>query len=188
MNYMFKQNQNSRAGKRSKSGSSMTEFSGAMIIFILFIFTPLLNIGILPVRYLIAHGIMTEMTHRMAVCEKRSEANKLLKTNSWWTNLLSACGVGVKNQAATLVIVDKGNGKTSVPISTALSGDQLPNGPQGPFMYSLQLSADCDISPLFNAGAGLPGFTSPVTIHLTSQAQWENLGRNPETTYYYINE
>lgn len=166
----------------------MTEFSGAMIIFILFIFTPLLNIGILPVRYLIAHGIMTEMAHRMSVCEKRSEAANLLKTNSWWTNLLSACGVTVKNPDASLLIVDKNNSKTSVSMNTVLSNDQLPNGSQGPFMYSLQLSADCDISPLFNAGAGLPGFTKPVTLHLTSQAQWENLGRNPETTYYYINE
>lgn len=174
--------------RRRQSGSAMTEFSGAMIIFILFIFTPLLNIGILPVRYLIAHGIMTEMTHRMAVCEKRTEAGKLLKTNSWWTSLLSACGVAVKNPSVALLIVDKSNGKTSLPLETALSNDQLPNGAQGPFMYSLQLSADCDISPLFNAGAGLPGFTKPVTIHLTSQAQWENLGRNPETTLYYINE
>jgi hypothetical protein len=50
------------------------------------------------------------------------------------------------------------------------------------------VTADCDISPLFNAGAGLPGFTSPVTLHMSSQAQWENLGRDPETTFYYINE
>lgn len=174
---------------RRRSGSAMTEFSGAMVIFILFIFTPLLNIGILPVRYLIAHGIMTEMTHRMAVCEKRSDASKLFKTNVWWTNLLKACGVAVKNQEVVLVIVDSsGSSKNSVALGDMLPVDKLPNGTGGPFMYSVQLSADCDISPLFNAGAGLPGFTSPVTIHLNSQAQWENLGRNPETSSYYINE
>jgi hypothetical protein len=181
-------NKRKRILGRKKSGSAMTEFSGAMIIFILFIFAPLLNIGILPVRYLIAHGIISEMAHRMAVCEKRTEAQKLLKNNSWWTNLLSACGVTVKNPDAQLVIVDKGNSKSNVSINAILPNDKLPNGSGGPFMYSIQLSADCDISPLFNAGAGLPGFTSPVTLHLSSQAQWENLGRNPETTLYYINE
>ncbi len=166
----------------------MTEFSGAMVIFILFIFAPLINVGILPVRYLIAHGIMTEMTHRMAVCEKRTEASKLLKSNLWWTNLLSACGVAVKNPQASLIAVDQGGSKKTVTISDPLSVDMLPNSSNGPFMYSIQLTADCDISPLFNAGAGLPGFTKPVTIRLSSQAQWENLGRNPETTFYYLNE
>lgn len=174
---------------RRKTGSSMTEFSGAMVIFILFIFAPLINVGILPVRYLIAHGIMTEMTHRMAVCEKRTEASKLLKTNLWWTTLLGACGVAVKNPEASLTIVDKdGGNKKTIGIGVPLTNDQLPNGTMGPFMYSIQLAADCDISPLFNAGAGLPGFTKPVTIRMSSQAQWENLGRNPETTFYYINE
>ncbi len=167
----------------------MTEFSGAMVIFILFIFAPLLNIGILPVRYLIAHGIMTEMTHRLAVCEKRSDAQKLLKSNQWWINLLKTCGVVVKNPDAILVVVDgSGAGKSSVTIGNELPVDKLPNGSGGPYMYSIQLSADCDISPLFNAGAGLPGFTSPVTIHMTSQAQWENLGRDPASSLYYINE
>lgn len=167
----------------------MTEFSGAMVIFILFIFAPLINVGILPVRYLIAHGIMTEMTHRMAVCEKRrTEASNLLKTNLWWTRLLGACGVAVKNPQASLITVDQGGSKKSVPMGDPLSDDMLPNGTKGPFMYSIQLTADCDISPLFNAGAGLPGFTKPVTIRLSSQAQWENLGRNPETSFYYLNE
>ncbi len=62
-----------RPRNRRQTGSSMTEFSGAMVIFILFIFAPLINVGILPVRYLIAHGIMTEMTHRMAICEAHSK-------------------------------------------------------------------------------------------------------------------
>ena len=171
-----------------KFGSSMTEFSGAMVIFILFIFAPLINVGILPVRYLIAHGILTEMTHRMAVCEKRTEASKLLKTNLWWTTLLGACGVAVKNPEASLIAVDQGGSKKAVSMGDPLTVDLLPNGTKGPFMYSIQLTADCDISPLFNAGAGLPGFTMPVTIRLSSQAQWENLGRNPETTFYYLNE
>jgi len=167
----------------------MTEFSGAMVIFILFIFAPLINVGILPVRYLIAHGVMTEITHRMSVCDKRSDAKKLLQTNTWWTNLLKACGVAVKNPQASLIIIDKdGGNKSTVDIASTLTDDLLPNGSGGPFMYSIQLTADCDISPLFNAGAGLPGFTSPVTLHMSSQAQWENLGRNPETTFYYINE
>ena len=175
--------------KRRTSGSSMTEFSGAMVIFILFIFAPLINVGILPVRYLIAHGVMTEITHRMSVCEKRSEAKNLLQTNTWWTNLLAACGVKVKDPKASLIIVDKdGGSKSSIAINGTIADNLLPNGTGGPFMYSIQLSADCVISPLFNAGAGLPGFTSPVTLHMSSQAQWENLGRDPETTFYYINE
>ncbi len=167
----------------------MTEFSGALIIFILFIFAPLIDIGILPVRYLIAHGTIAEMTHRMSVCEKRSEAQSLLKANTWWTDFLAKCGVSVHNTEASFVIVGKGgNDKTKVILGNALSDDQLPNGNKGPFMYSLQLNCDCDIAPLFNAQAGLPGFTSPITFHMNSQAQWENLGRDPQSSLYYINE
>ncbi|MBA3857227.1 MAG: hypothetical protein C0507_10005 [Cyanobacteria bacterium PR.3.49] len=178
-----------KAKKRSVSGSSMTEFSGALIIFILFMFLPLINIGIMPVRYLIAHGTMSQMVHRMAVCEKRTDAVKLLQTNTWWTTFLSKWGVAVKSPEASIVIVGKdGSDKTSVKLNNNLSNDLLPNADKGPFMYSIQLSAKCDIAPLFNGGAGLPGFTKPVTFNMSSQAQWENLGRDPVTAQYYINE
>lgn len=167
----------------------MSEFSGALIIFILFMFLPLINIGIMPVRYLIAHGTMSEMAHRMAVCEKRTDAYKLLQTNTWWKTFLAKCGVAVKSPEASMVIVGKdGSSKTSVNLNNNLSDDLLPNADKGPFMYSIQLRAQCDIAPLFNGGAGLAGFTKPVTFNMSSQAQWENLGRDPETTYFYINE
>jgi hypothetical protein len=188
-NYRTAGNMKGKTKARNTSGSSMTEFSGALIIFILFMFLPLINIGIMPVRYLIAHGTMSEMVHRMAVCEKRTDAYKLLQTNTWWTTFLGKCGVAVKSPEATIIIVGKdGADKTSVKLNNMLSNDLLPNGDKGPFMYSIQLSAKCDIAPLFNGGAGLPGFTKPITFNMSSQAQWENLGRDPETKEFYVNE
>lgn len=167
----------------------MTEFSGAFMIFILFIFVPLINIGILPVRYLLAHGAMSEMAHRMAVCEKRSDAAKLLADNKWWSSFLTKCGASVKDPSGSLIVVGNGGGsKTTVGLGTNLPEDKLPNSAQGPYMYSVQLNCDCDIAPLFNAHAGLPGFTKPITFKMSSQAQWENLGRDPQTLLYYINE
>jgi len=159
------------------------------IFFHAIVVITLINIGIMPVRYLIAHGTMSEMAHRMSVCEKRTDAYKLLQTHTWWKDFLLKCGVTVKSPEAALIIVGKdGTEKNSVPLSNNISNDLLPNGDKGPFMYSIQLSAKCDIAPLFNGGAGLPGFTAPITFNMCSQAQWENLGRDPETTNFYINE
>lgn len=177
------------ARRRRQTGSSMTEFSASMVIFILFVFCPLINVGILPVRYLIAHGIITEMTHRISVCEKRSDAYNYLKGNQWWTSFLSKCGVSVSNPKLTMIVCGKDVGdKTKFSNSAEISPDWLPNGTKGPCVYSVQLTADCALSPLFNAQAGLPGFTKPVTISINSQAQWESLGRDPQTSAYYLNE
>ncbi|HNM48300.1 MAG TPA: hypothetical protein PKN86_01315, partial [Candidatus Obscuribacter sp.] len=54
-------------GARNRSGHAMSEFAAALIVLISFIFMPLLNISIIPVRYLMAQGVLNELSHRVVL-------------------------------------------------------------------------------------------------------------------------
>jgi hypothetical protein len=167
----------------------MCEFGVSMIVFVCFILIPLIDIGFVPVRYLIGHGVINELTHRLSLCEKRNDAYQLLTDEKWWTTFLAKCGVSVHDSKLQLIVCGKNSSdKIVVTQGQTIPDIWLPNGIKGPCVYSLELSTSCDISPLFHGSSGLPGFTSPITLNLKSDSHWENLARNPKTSAYYLNE
>ena len=176
--------------KRNKNGSSLTEFGPALIVFICMFLIPVIDISFVPLRYLISQGVLNEITHRLAVVEKRSEAYTKLNTDLWWRNFLSNCGVEVSNPKLKLLICGKNEtDKLTLNAGADVPDQWLPEGSKGPCVYSLELEADCAISPLYKGeSGGIPGFNSPITFKMQSRSQWENLGRNPRTTEYFINE
>lgn len=167
----------------------MAEFAAALIVLISFVFAPLVNVSIVPIRYLIVQGAMTEMSHRIALCEKRSEAYSMFTADPWFNSILEKCGVNISNPKLTLTIMSKdGSSKTTVNNGEAVPAEWLPNGSKEPSLYSMELSADAAVPPLFSMTAGLPGFTSPITLRLHTASQWENFSRDPLTTAYFVNE
>ena len=174
---------------RKARGHAITEFAVGLIVLIAFVFAPLFNIAIVPIRYLIVEGAMTEMAHRIVLCEKRSEAYAMFTSDPWFNSILEKCSVTVANPKLTLTIISKdGSSQTTVANGVAIPEQWLPDGSNKPSLYSMGLSADCSIAPLFSSAAGLPGFTSPITMHLHTSSPWENFGRNPVTTQYFVNE
>lgn len=175
---------------RKAKGHAMLEFGVGMLVFICFIFIPLIDIGFIPVRYVIGSGTINEFTHRLSLNEKRSEAYQQLTDEGGWKTFLSQCGVTVHEPQLNLVICGKDESEqVSIGKGVAVPAEWLPNGKNGPCIYSLELATDCDIAPLFPCSSGgMPGFTKPITLTLKSKSQWENLGRNPQTLAYYINE
>ncbi len=178
-------------GARNRSGHAMSEFAAALIVLISFIFMPLLNISIIPVRYLMAQGVLNELSHRVVLCDKRSEASAMFAGDGsvWSKSLLSKCGVTVSNPKLTLTIF----GKEPADKLVVLAGDTIPaewlqDGAKAPNLYSMELSADCAIAPFVECTPGLPGFTSPITMRLKAASPWENFGRDPATQEYYVNE
>lgn len=179
----------SRQGNRNESGHAISEFATALIVLIAFVFAPLFNISIIPIRYLIVQGALTEMSHRIVLCEKRSEAYQMLATDPWLTNILDKCSVTVTNPKLTMTIIAQdGTSKTSVDGGDMIPAEWLPDGAKKPSLYSMEISADCSIPPMFSATAGLPGFTSPVTMHMHVASPWENFSRDPNTSQYFVNE
>ena len=74
--------------RRKASGHGLTEFAVGLIVLIAFVFAPLFNIAIIPIRYLIVEGAMTEMAHRVVLCEKRTEAYNMFSQDPWFTSIL----------------------------------------------------------------------------------------------------
>ncbi|MFA7337869.1 MAG: hypothetical protein WC028_13865 [Candidatus Obscuribacterales bacterium] len=178
-----------RAKQRKASGHAITEFAVGLIVLIAFVFAPLFNIAIIPIRYLIVEGAMTEMSHRVVLCEKRTEAYAMFTQDPWFTSILEKCSVTIANPKLKLTIVSKdGSSQISVPNGVPIPAEWLPDGSFQPSLYSMELSADCSIAPLFSSAAGLPGFTSPITLHLHTSSPWENFSRNPITSQYFVNE
>lgn len=174
---------------RRQKGHAMLEFGAGLIVFVCFIMIPLIDIGFIPVRYLIGQGVMNEFAHRLALSEKRTEAYQLLANDEGWKTFLSKCGVTVHEPKLTLVACGKDEAeKLVISQGDMVPASWLPNGTEGPCVYSLELSTECDIAPLYPGNGGMPGFTSPITLTMKSKSQWENLGRNPETSAYFLNE
>ncbi len=175
--------------RRNNHGHAISEFGASMAVFICLVLAPLIDLSFIPVRYLVAQGVVVELTHRLALTERRTDAYTLLDTDLWWKVFLDNCGVTVHNPKLRLIACGQ-NSSQMTTVNNAdedLTAEWLPEGSKGPCVYSLELSADCDLPPLFSLGVGIPGFTGPVTIPIKARSQWENLGRDPQTGNYYIN-
>ena len=181
---------NRKSRRRNKCGHAISEFGSAMVLFICFFLAPLIDVSFIPVRYLIAQGVLCELTHRLSLAETRTDAYTLLNSETWWQDFLNKFGITAHDTKLKLVVLGKIPSDMTSANSAAdhLTSDWLPEGSKGPCVYSLELSSDCDLPPLFSFDAGLPGFTTPVTLNLKARSQWENLGRNPQTGNFYINE
>jgi hypothetical protein len=167
----------------------MCEFAMAFITLISFVFVPLVSMGMIPVRYLIAHGVLTELSHKLALCDKRSDAYALFNNDQWSHSILSRCGITVSNPQLTMNIFGQAdNSSTAVSAGDPIAAEWLPGGAKGPCIYSLRVAADFSVAPLFNACPGVPGVTSPISFKLHSDSPWENLGRDPVSSQYFVNE
>ncbi|HEY9732398.1 MAG TPA: hypothetical protein V6C89_10830 [Drouetiella sp.] len=187
------------SAKRNNRGS-LAEFGPALLIFIVFIFVPLLDFGVLPIRYAIAYNGLNQFTHRLAMAEKMSDAEQMLKSERSLIRWLMSCGVEVTQARLDLRIVNKFNQEKQVviPEPSPVPKEWQPDASDGPFFYYLVLTTDMKISPLFIMNLpwkGIPGLTSPCSINMATTAPWENLGRDPNAQIqpgadypYYMNE
>lgn len=182
--------------QRSKRGAAaLAEFGPAVIAFILFGFFPLLDYGVVLIRYGIGYGVQNALTHRMGLAEKISNADSMLNNDNGWRTQLKKCGVKVKLTDLRLKVVNKSNLETQVliPEPSPVPAQWQPDSIGGPFIYYLELQTNLDIDPLFpmtSPWKAVPGLTGPMTIAITTDAAWENLGRDSESLSeeFYLNE
>jgi hypothetical protein len=174
---------------RTASGSAVTEFGPALILLVCFVLLPILNIAFVPIYWFAASASLDQFTHKLSLAEKRSDAYFQLANDSGWRDLLRRFGVTLHNPHLALIACDPaGSEKIAITAGQAVPDNWLPGGAKSPCVYSLQLSVQADIPPVCPRAAGLPGFSTPITITLCSHSQWENVGRDPATGQYYLNE
>jgi hypothetical protein len=194
---------------RGQRGAQMTEFAAALALLFMCFFVPLMDLGILPIRWLLAQELIQSYARQLSLCETYSQAlAKLQADPSLETKLVRIGGVKPLNMkcrliASTVRAIPKMQFTAEKP--GELTNNWLPNGRNSPLSYVIQVSVDCEIQPMFlvrlpgsndtndpahpesNKGK-VPGLNGPVPLTVTASASWENLGRNPVSKNFYLNE
>ncbi|MBY0551360.1 MAG: hypothetical protein K2W95_29030 [Candidatus Obscuribacterales bacterium] len=171
-----------------KQTGNITEFAAAFTVF-LSMALPLLNISFVPIRYLFCQAIVSDLANSLAHCEKRSDADKMLRQDQSWKSKLANFGVTVENERLEIIATTSdGKAKLILRQGQSIPAEWLPNDPKGPFIYSLALRTSCRIAPAVGADGGIPGLSGPITLPVSGVSQWENVSPNPKNTRYFIEE
>jgi hypothetical protein len=182
------------ANGRKCTGAQAAEFGAALTVLVLFFVIPLLDLGVIPVRWGLANHLITSYSVNFARAETFSRAFEQLEGDTNLQDLLKKIGgVNAKRLRLAMVItkpsaVDK---KLVVEEPKRIPSAWLPDSPNGPFQYEVELLATIEISPLIVINLGekkIPGLNAPFTVNMTSTSHWENLGRNPNTNEFFMNE
>lgn len=187
---------NKRASRRPnrRRGAQAAEFAAALTALILCVVVPLVDFGIIPVRWLLANQIVSSFAGSLSRSETLSTAYEKMNSDPTLRTLLTRIGgVTPRSIKLALVITKPADSSQQMVIDEPRSVPQnwLPDAPGGPFQYELQVSSLVEISPLVILNFGerkIPGLTAPFTMNLNSSSHWENLGRNPNTNEFYLNE
>ena len=179
-----------RRKRRNAIGAQIAEF-GAALSVLLFAVILFVNIVVLPVRWYMTRELMLGFIQKLAICETFSEALSLLSSEpSLEEQMNHSIGVKARQIRCAINISDRTERIYSVGQPGAIPPTWLPNGPNGPYIYSLQLSADVEIAPLFamQIEPKIPGLTGPILVPISLETNWEHLGRDPHTKSYFVNE
>ena len=194
-----------KQSRRSNGAYQMSEFAVAVFCLFFVVVLPLLNLSVVPVRYGLAKSLVDTQVHKLGHCELLSqalglgldEAQKKTQKESNALDLSEALrnmsGVEVC-KAKTFLEVEAAKlpeEKKTIDKAGGLSTQWLPDGPLGPYTYRLRTRVYLKIAPLALVklgGLNVPGLTVPLPVTLDEQCIFENLGRDPNTGEYFINE
>jgi hypothetical protein len=175
-------------------GSQIAEFGAGLLILSTLVLIPLLDLIIVPVRWMMAQDIVNAYTRKFALCESLNQSWRMLESDpSLSESLQKLGGICVKSQELQIKVAaaSAGGDVLRFNLPAQIPPDWLPNGSKAPCVYSLELRVDLTISPavlMRSWGNEIPGVTAPIPLAITSSHEWENLGRNPATGEYFLSE
>jgi hypothetical protein len=143
--------------------------------------------AVVPFRYLIASGVVASMVQKGALAEKRSSSIQVMSKDPALA-IARQCGIEFGASEIAVVCISKSAGSLSVPGGTPIPRDWLPGGKKGPCTYLLQINQPASIKTLYGTTDGVPGVTGPLKVTLKASSCWENLGCDPITKDFFINE
>lgn len=190
-------NRQSHHKRRSASGSQIAEFAAAMVMLVFVILLPFLDFVILPVRWLMAQEIVNSYVRKLALCETYSQAYEILEADPSLSTRLERLGgvqcrkLNLKMRIARVFLQPHPIEVLTVEKPGSIPPAWLPDGEKAPCIYNLELEVHAMIAPALLAPSGglsVPGITAPVPFLIRASRNWENLGRNPVTRRYFINE
>lgn len=182
------------ANGRNCTGAQAAEFAAALTVLVLFFVIPLLDLGVIPIRYALAQHLITSYSFNYSRAETLSKAFDQLEEDTNLQDLLKKIGgVTVKRLRLQLVITKSASPDKKLVVSEPkrIPKEWLPDSANGPFQYELELFSTLEISPLVVINLGekkIPGLNGPFEFTMTNASHWENLGRNPNTDEFFMNE
>lgn len=185
---------NKQRRPRSGRGSHIVEFAAGISILVGLLVLPLLNLAILPVRWMMAQELVNDYSRRLALSETYSQAFHRLEADpSLKTRLERVGGVAVKQMALEMRVARVGASAEEAVFSgpARIGSAWLPDGDKAPCSYSLELTVDTGISPavtLSGLGVSVSGLTRPLALTIRASHPWGNLGQDPATGKFYLNE
>jgi hypothetical protein len=175
-------------------GQQVMEFAAFLVVIVVCIVLPLANLSIVPVRFGLARNLVANRVHQLSLFEKFSAACKNVDSNSRLGNELLRLG-GSHLKLCTLVLCVTSPRCPGAGIIVDRSGNVpaawLPDGANAPCDYSLRMTVEVDVDPLVTvpvAGHRISGINGPIACTIVQTSHWENLGRDPATGQFYLNE
>lgn len=152
---------------------------------------PLANYGTFITRWAISSQIVSSWTNNLAKKRKLSEAFNLVATDEFNAAVANPTGVKVKSAKPALIVsrIDDPSKSIEVGIPGKIPAIWQPDA--GNFEYTLQVVVLAQVDPLVTVqffGMKIPGLTEPAEVVMSANALWENMGRDPITTEFYVNE
>jgi hypothetical protein len=190
---MYEIMEKARSSSKQASGQQTVELACVLVILVI-VLVPLINVGIIPLRYELARRAVGAMARKLSVSDRFSNATKEAQEGSELRDALNRIG-GVHVVSVDLVLSITSQKATNQQKSVSRSGripiDWLPDGSQSPCNYFLHLKVHTNIDPLVTsklAGQSIPAFNQSLPLNIEEVAHWENLGRDPVTGEFYVNE
>jgi hypothetical protein len=175
--------------RRNQRGSLMTEFAAAFVLFTCCLMIPLVNISVIPVRYVISFAMVSEVTRKLAIAETRSQAMTLASQAAFYQGFAKQFGITMEPPILSLICKDQNSAMMIFPGRKPIPAVFLPGGSRSNHCnYLLKTETSVQIPPLFCIGPRIPALTSPISFNISATAPWENLGCDPATREFYINE
>lgn len=178
--------------RRAPTGGHIAEFGAALVILTTIILIPLLDLVVVPVRWMMAQNIANSYSRKLALCESFSQSCHMIESEPFLKEqLLHLGGVTVQSVDMFLRISKPSGDFVLIDTPGQIPPDALPDGETPHCLYSIQLNVKLLISPAILvhwSGQSIPGLTAPIPIMINASHEWENLGRNPATKEFFLNE
>jgi len=166
----------------------MTEFAAAITIFICCLILPLVNLAAVPMRYIIAFGMVSDMTQKFSCAEKRSQAVALALQPTSYQEFAKQFGISMRECSVSILCKSQNAESLILPECKPIPMTWLPGSKRGQINYFLKTETNVEIPPFVCIGPKVAGITAPIKMKLTATAPWENLGCDPATQEFYLNE
>lgn len=176
---------------RNRRGSNTIEFTYCLVFIFFVLLLPFANYGTFMSRWALSSQTVSAWTQNMAKKRKLSDAFKAVRGDDFAAAVANPSGIKVKSVTPVLSISKVDDQSHSIAVETPgkVPTTWLPDA--GNYEYTLQVNVVAQIDPLVTVqlfGIKIPGLTEPTDVKISGSALWENKGRDPLTTEFYLNE